>query len=241
MKISLCMLISNQTFRFARFALESAMAHYRPHEVLLGIAPGLSYQREIEDLAKSLSGGRLRVMEGTWKRNDVARARFGMFDKATGDWLMVVDDDDAVIGTLDIVGRIDQVDPSVGFIHTDILATCMEDTGSFRKAGDLFIRTSKPITRRRDANWFRGSHYFYRAAAWRDVSDLVDRSTIDYEEWRVAWHMMNTGWSGHHEPRILQVQRCRDYVAAAEHQQITRGITWEKVEAGLRAKHGSDT
>ena len=237
MNISLCVLISNKHFRFARFALESAIMHYPVHEVLLGISPNVGYGRQIAGIAKGgAPGATVRALEGAARRNDVAQARFNLFDQATGDWLMVVDDDDAVIGTLDLeqVGA----NPGVGFVHTDILATCMEDTGGCRKAGDLLIRPSKTIKKRRDANWFRGSHYFYLAAAWRDVSDLVDRSTIDYEEWRVTWHMMNQGWTGHHEPRILQVQRCRDYVAAANHQQFVKKITWEDVADDLSIKHG---
>lgn len=238
---TLCMLISNPTFRHVRASIESAVKYVVPHvdEVLLASSTQCRAEKWPQKF-EHLFGDRVKVRhyEGADSRDDVARVRFGLFDAAQGDWIYSLDDDDGVLGppmspgTLSSKVFLEQL----GFYHSSILAVCGEDSGP-RRRGDIYERPSKAIETRLDANHFRGSFYAYRREAWQEVAPYLDRDLTDYEEWRVVWHMLRLGWKGHYDNRVIQYQRVRDAGALVEQQGKT-GRSWATVCCELEERFG---
>ena len=227
--VTLCMLVSQDAFRHARTALQSALKYYKFDEIFIALSPKCGKAQWGKKIAALVTDGTpVTIFPGTSNRNDVAKVRFGLYDKVKTDFILNVDDDDGVLGAVDLA----EIPDDVGMFHSDIIAVCTTDSG-FRKAGDVFIRDSCTITKPEGANMFRGSVYGYRTSAWADVSKLVDRSEIDYEEWRVVYHMISAGWKDHYVPRVLQFQRTKDYNKAA-HEQAARGRSWERTVEDLK-------
>jgi len=237
-KGSLCMLISNPDFRVVESSIKSAVRHLSPlvSEVILGYssrAIGDGWPDRLDPLFPARI--KVRRAPGADIRPDVARARFDLFDSAEGDWLISLDDDDAAIGTPSLT----DAPAGAGFWHCNIIGICQASTGDM-KPGDFIERQSTGVASRLGAHMLRGSMYAYRRAAWQEVSPLLDRSFMEYEEWRVAWHMLRLGWKGHHEQRAFQIQRMRDFHAEADAQWKT-GVTWVTVCRDLEKEFGSPT
>jgi len=238
MTISLCMLISRERLEPIRFACTSARRHWEFDEILLGVSSKIS-EDTLEKIKRFFHTKKpIRIFPGADTREEVARARFNLFDNAKCDWIMNVDDDDGILGNFDL-GAIAE-NHRVGFIHTGILAVYMEKvTDRPTQPGDLLIRELKAVERPEDADGFRGSHYVYRREAWQQVSPIVDREETAYEEWRVVWHMRHMGWQGHLIDKVLQIQRVRDWTVAAKHQREVRKFVWTDVVKELEEKFGS--
>jgi ubiquinone/menaquinone biosynthesis C-methylase UbiE len=235
---ALCMLISSPYFRIARTSFESALRYLPIDRVYLAMAPKWREREWDTRFAGIAEDKQVTLCEGAGSWNEVGSCRAGIFDRAAAEgaeWMFSVDDDDGVLGAVDpaVFG------PEVGAFHTDILAVCREASGETRQPGDVFLRHSHSIMRRADANVFMGSFYGYRAAAWQQVSPLLDRSYTDYEEWRVVWHMLNAGWKIQHIPHVLQWQGVRDFVDQATMQKQACGRSWIMVQNQLEAVHGS--
>jgi len=232
MKVTACMLISQPDFKVVQEAIESLLKYALPNEILFGISPQVSsgkYGYDHADIARvsraalrGRPGVEIKILGGTDQRKDLARARFGLFDKASGDWIVNLDDDDLALGPLPL----DSVAADVGFVHTDIQAQFMVDqSDGSHKAGDEIVRTSQMIQDRSKANLFRGSYYAYRRSAWETVSPYLDRSFPEHEEWRVVWHMLRNGIKGFHVPEVFQLQRVQDAPKRIAEVR-SRGISW---------------
>jgi len=229
-----CMLCGSDAFRFTKMAAESAIKHLKFDHAFLAY-PSRRMNQDWPSKIRALFPDHIKVhtVPGADRWEDVAQARFGLFDLALKEgvdgWIFSVDDDDVILGTPDL-----PEDSQVGLLHSDIIAVCQQPTGNMQ-TGEVFPREASLIRERIEANMFRGSFYGYRAAAWKDVSGDLDRSYTDYEEWRVVWHMIRKGWKDHYIPRVLQVQRCKDFVSAAATQKA-KGRSWAVTCSELDAK-----
>jgi len=237
MTSTLCMLISNPRFAIARQALVSATMLNKPAEVVLGIRSDKLQQQWGEKLRLALSeaGGAdipIRLLTGAEDRDEVALARQRLYSTVETDWIINLDDDDGALGPLPV----DSVGDRVATIHTAILAVCRVATGP-RQAGDVFVRPARKISDPQHANFFRGSYYAYRTAAWKQIAPLLGPATA-YEEWRTVWHLIRSGGLDHYCPEILQWQSVEDYVAEAEATQ-TSGLSWGSVVAEMTAAFGA--
>jgi hypothetical protein len=153
----------------------------------------------------------VRVFAGAESWEEVAKTRFHLFDAVTTPWILNLDDDDGVLGALDLAA----IPQACGMIHTDVLGVITtappSDCPDLKSLpGDAYVRPSKCIKVRSDAHMFRGSFYGYRKEAWQSVSGVIDRHETDYEEWRVVWHMLHNGWEDYHVPEVKQFQRIND-------------------------------
>ncbi|HET6497300.1 MAG TPA: class I SAM-dependent methyltransferase, partial [Thermoleophilia bacterium] len=155
---------------------------------------------------------------GTDRWQDVARVRFETFDRAAADgctWLISVDDDDGVLA---------------------IYQEGIKDKRHW--PGKVILRDTGPIETRSMCNMFRGGYYGYRAKAWQEASPHVDRTSTDYEEWRVVWHLLRLGWKTHYDERVLQWQCVGKMADHPELMQFQFGKSWSMVLAQLEAQFG---
>lgn len=238
MKLSLCMLISQPRMEHIRFACTSLRKFWDPDEILLGASKNITSEN-LEAIRYFFHPTKapIRILPGAETRSAVARARFNLFDSAMGEWICSLDDDDGVVRgfDLDLITKRDLV----GFIHTGILGVFQEQvSGQVHRAGDIIHRETKEVIEPKDADGLRGSHYFYRNAAWKQVSPIIDREETAYEEWRVVWHMRHLGWEGHLIRDVCQVQRVRDWVKEVQAHRDKTGLSWEKVVESLEKEHG---
>jgi ubiquinone/menaquinone biosynthesis C-methylase UbiE len=243
---TLCVLISNERFSRSRMALLTAIHYVQPKYVIIG----LSEERQAADweskILKTLNENGfgtipIRFTAGANSRAEVAATRARIFDQVETDWIVSIDDDDGVLGSM-MLPSIDHGTtiedwPDVGFVHSDVLGVCRQVTGPWQP-GDCWIRRGKLIEDAKDANMFRGSYYAYRTRAWKEIRELVGEETA-YEEWRVVWHMIQAGWKDHYIPRVLQWQGLRDYVGEATRTQAG-GLNWEVVQSELALQCGHD-
>jgi len=213
--------------------LRSAKEWVPAEEFLIALSPKGAEQKWEPIIQKILDGKNVRIFEGTDQKNQVSRVRHNLFSQARGEWLLNCDDDDVIIGSYDLAS----IPDGVGLVHSDIVAFCTTEAG-WRRPFDTFLRKAQRIDALVDANWFRGSYYGYRREAWLQASEHLDTSTIEFEDWRTAYHILRLGWKDHYVHEVLQVQRVRDYVSEAAAQRGT-GRTWNTVFAAMEKTYGA--
>lgn len=224
---TLCIMVSNQKFRYVRSALDSAINLNKPDEVFIGLAPShekKGWQKLIEQTIKQIRPNqKIKFFIGTNNREKVPVFKFRMYDAVKTKWIINLDDDDVALVAFDL----SVVPKNAGFAHGDVLTLCTEKV-EFRSPGDVFFRTSKKIECGLHGLFFRGSYYAYRIEAWNQVSLSIDRSYMAYEEWRTVWHMLRVGWKDHYITQVIQLQRVGDYATVAKQAQKA-GLSWFKV------------
>lgn len=243
MTSTLCILVSNERFSRARMALLTALHYVKPELVLVGLSGERKRAGWADKLQAAAHEANFRVPfrfdRGADSRAEVAAARARLFDQVTSEWIVSIDDDDGVLGSMMLpsIEHGTTIDdwPDVGFVHSDVLGVCRETTGPWQP-GDCWIRRGALIEEPEKANMFRGSYYAYRTEAWKQVRDKVGTETA-YEEWRVVWHMIEAGWKDHYVARVLQWQGLRDYIGAASKTQAS-GMNWEVIQAELAHQCG---
>jgi hypothetical protein len=233
------MQISNPNWEFVSRAILSALKHVDPREVILTIAPSVvqgKKQYNVDSIHNLLKGyeGKLRFLEGTDDRLQVAKSRLFSYDQATSDWIVNMDDDDIVIGT---AAELASIGPRAGMFHTDIIGVYVE-SHLRNKPGDVILRRSGKITTPDESNKFWGSFWGIRRAAWDEVKDRVDRDRIGYNDWRLAWHIIKAGWQDCHLPYFCQLQRIRDYSKVKAYQIAKKAGGWKAVCADLKERWG---
>ena len=219
---ALCMLISHPDISLIQTSVEAALHTRNFDEILLGVSPNFKRLPEV----KALFGSRdVRILPGAACRDEILPARSRLFEQAKSDWLVVIDDDDIMLGSLPL----EKAGSRVGMIHGDVMSLCLTDvTGGKYKQGDIFIRYSKTIKNPADSHFFKGSSYAYRREARQEAQRYI-RPTDDFDEWRTVWIMLRLGWADLHVPQVIQLQRVRDFSAEVEARKKNGMTSWRDV------------
>ena len=235
---TLCMQISNPSWSQVQTALSSGLRRVNPQELLLTIAPSVLDGKKpysLDQIKAELNNfkGTVRFFEGTDTREEVAVSRLFSYDKATSDWIVNLDDDDIVLQNVPL----QSIGPRTGMFHTDIVGVYVENY-TCHKAGEIILRKSQEILFPENSNKFWGSFWGIRRAAWDEVKSRVDRNRVGYNDWRLAWHVINAGWKDHHQSAFCQLQRIRDYKKVKAYQKAKAAGGWLAVCEDLKERWG---
>lgn len=227
MAISVVTRISSRNQKWVRGALQGVNAYCQPMEILATVPDDMPF-----DPAK-IAGVKLTQFAGYRDRTKMNRPWMELFDRAKGDWIVNIDDDDLPISP--IVPPV--VDRDVGIIHGDVIAVYVEGTEKI-PAGTVSLRKSRSIMRPEDANWTLGSYLAIRREAWESIASIIDRDCVGYSDYRMTWHLLMAGWRARHLPRYIQVQRAKVVLPGSFAAQVASDVGgWPGVARQLSAAY----
>lgn len=143
--------------------------------------------------------------------------RHRLYDEASGDWYLTLDDDDRAVAGLD--EHLPEVSDDVGLVFGDVIMRWRGRNGI----------TGREERRRNDADysdpyncvyWF-GGYYALRAAAWADVRERMDTDYMVHGDTRLFYHLIRAGWTWHRVPKWCEI------VTLGE-----RSFDWERYTPG---------
>lgn len=158
--------------------------------------------------------------------------RHELYDRATGDWLLTLDDDDRAIEPLR--PTLEAVDDDVGLVFGDVV---MRWRG--RRGVD-----GQEERRRNDADysdpyntvyWY-GGYYALRAEAWADVRERMHTGYMVHGDTRLFYHLIRAGWSWHRVPKWTEIVYLRE--RSTDWERYTPG--WDRVYEHLEAGDGPE-
>jgi hypothetical protein len=222
------MRISNKRIRWVKDALHSVREHCNPIEILATVPPDMPF-----DPAKRF-GVKMSQFEGFRDRSKMNRPWMDLYDRAVGEWIVNLDDDD--IALCPIVPSC--INDDIGLIHGNVVSVYIESSDDIN-AGNILLRRSAQIGKPEDANLTLGSYLAVRNEAWQTIKDNIDRDCVGYSDYRMTWHLIKAGWSTLHLDRFIQVQRARPVTAGGFCSQVVeRTGGWPGVVKSLEAEYG---
>jgi hypothetical protein len=228
MSISVVTRISNRHVKWVRSSLQNVQRYCQPIEILATVPEDMPF-----DPGKISRVG-IKQHVGYRDRTKMNRPWMDLFDKAQGDWIVNIDDDDIPIAPIVTPFEND----CVGIIHGDVITVYVDGSEQI-PAGTINMRQSKNIMRPEDANFTLGSYLAIRREAWRSIAPIIDRDCVGYSDYRMTWHLLMAGWRAKHVSRYIQVQRAKPVVPdsfCSEVASATGG--WSGVLSQLQANYG---
>lgn len=228
MTISVCMRISNKHVKWVRNALQSVNEHCHPIEILATVPHDMPF-----DPGK-IAGIKLRQFDGFRDRCKMNRPWMNLYDIASGDWIVNIDDDDIALCPI----MPDHISSDVGLIHGNVVTVYIKSSDDI-SAGSINMRKSRQIYKPEDANFTRGSYLAIRKTAWETIKYNIDRDCVGYSDYRMTWHLIKAGWRTLYIDRFIQIQRARPVVAGSFCSQVVAGTGgWPGVVKQLEATFG---
>ena len=231
-------MIHHPRWDYVESAIVNALWYIKPDEVILGVSPtvlagkrGYSLDRVLRVIPDHVD---VSVLAGTDVQEERAAYWFAMFDAAKHDWIVNTDDDDLVIGNMDL--RRAARDPEVGLYHAAALSVFVEN-GHGGRTGDIQIRRSQVAITPADGRRMIGSLWAVRRVAWESISDKIERDVAGFNDFRLAWHILKQGWQDYYDHRILQVIRVKDFSKVPMYKTVMKSGGWTTAENEIRRRY----
>lgn len=142
--------------------------------------------------------------------------RHQLYDAASGDWYLTLDDDDLAVEPLR--PHLTSVDDDVGLVFGDVIMR-WQGRGGLTHREEL-RRNDEDFNPLRAVYW-HGGYYALRAEAWEDVREVMNTSRMVHGDTRLFYWLLKCGWSWYRVPEWCEVVRLRG-----------RSVDWERYTPG---------
>lgn len=201
---ALCIIATSGYFRHIRSTVQSAIKHLQFDHVFLALPPHLEsagWHVLVEKMLPEEVHFSTHIIDD---RSVTLNMLHGASENISG-WVFVCHDSATISTGIDT----DNMPDNVAMFHSGFLSVCMEETSMY-KIGDIYPQISQKLQRCIDGNMFSGSFFGYRASALQKI-DICDVKNENLEssrdEWLLAWHMLNNGYSDCYLEAITHIQR----------------------------------
>lgn len=146
--------------------------------------------------------------------------RHRLYDEATGDWMLTLDDDDLAVEPLR--PYLEDLDSNVGLVFGNLISRWEGRNGI---ENNEQIRYNNNEFTPRTVNEWGGGYYALKADAWNDIKKDMHTDYMVHGDSRLFYWLLKNDWDYYHIPLFTEITYLRD--SLVEWERYTPG--WNEV------------
>lgn len=194
MKLSATMCIARHSYEES---LQSLLNTNSPDEVCLAPNEGFEYVCDEADICIEVTP------DQPWD----AYGRHELYDAATGDWYLTLDDDDIAVEPLR--PYLADCPDDVGLVFGDVVAR-YEGRNTIDNR-EVRMDNCVDFTPKSTDQW-AGGYYALRAEAWADVRERMYTDYMVHGDTRLFYWLLKSGWDYKHIPKFMEITHRGDAI-----------------------------